>query len=336
MSKEEISDQVTLEVLALEKIRIDGDTQPRTAILPQVVDAYRRDMRKGAHFPPVEVVFDGTDYWLFDGFHRFIAARLAHRKVLKAIIHQGTRQDALWRCLGANASHGLRRSNEDKAWAVGRAIRLYPDRSTRFIAMHVGVDHKTVRHIRGQLESTGEIPHLSRLCGRDGRWRQARLPWRARRFDPWTKEEFIPGSVPWNKWHQMFGHEMPSWRHLPDYDAAGHRLTDHKVNHIREVFNCREELLHLTRKAEGLQEDILMSYERRGRVYADFDWKRVDGLMDEVVGSLRVMCPHSICPRCNGGGCDACSKRGWVHKELYEDLEPQPCPLCWHVKEKTA
>ena len=75
-----MSDEVTeiIEFIPLSKIRIDGDTQPRLEVLPEIVDVYRRQMRKGADFPPVEVVFDGSDYWLCDGFHRYKAARLAH------------------------------------------------------------------------------------------------------------------------------------------------------------------------------------------------------------------------------------------------------------------
>lgn len=305
-----------IESLPLSKIRSDGDTQPRTEVLDEVVDAYRRDMRKGAVFPPVEVVFDGQDYWLFDGFHRVKAAWLAHKQTLQAIIHKGTKEDAAWRSLAANAVHGLRRSNADKVWAIERALKMRPDRSNRFLAEHVGVDNKTVGMVRGKLESTEEIPHLERLRGRDGRWRSARARFRVPAY-PWPQEEFIPSSWPWNCWYRKFRRECPSVRRLPDYDYAGHRIASHGVEHIREVFNSRGEIADLVKRAERLQEDILMCYERRGPVFADFNWKRVDEIMEEAVHRLREICPHSICPGCQGAGCDACGKRGWVSKEVY-------------------
>jgi hypothetical protein len=38
----------------------------------------------------------------------------------------------------------------------------------------LGVDHKTVAPIRGELESTGEIPQLDRTVGKDGKARPAK------------------------------------------------------------------------------------------------------------------------------------------------------------------
>ena len=325
-----MSDEL-IESVPLSKIRIDGDTQPRVAVLEEVVDVYRRDMRKGAVFPPVEVVFDGSDYWLYDGFHRFKAARLAHKTTLTAIVRQGSREEAVWRSLAANAVHGLRRSNADKVWAIERAIKIRPDRSNRFIADHVGVDHKTVRRLRGELESTGEIRHLERLCGRDGRWRSARSAFRACGGYPWPTGEFLHSSQPWRQWNGRFRREVPSVRRLPDYDYAGHRLAEHGVEHIREVFNCREGMARLVKNAEKLQRDILMSYDRRDPVFAGFNWRRVDEIMAEALEHLREACPHSICPRCNGAGCDVCHARGWLNQGAYDQATEPPGALRWLV-----
>ena len=64
-----------VERIATMHIRCDGGTQPRAGIDQAVVDDYHSDMQAGAVFPPVELVYDGTDYWLWDGFHRFEAWR---------------------------------------------------------------------------------------------------------------------------------------------------------------------------------------------------------------------------------------------------------------------
>jgi hypothetical protein len=39
-------------------------------------------------------------------------------------------------------------------------LRLYPERSDRWIAEEMGVDHKSVRKYREELESIGEFPQL--------------------------------------------------------------------------------------------------------------------------------------------------------------------------------
>jgi len=154
-------------LLDMSVVRIDGDTQPRTAISPAVVQEYMEDMQAGAEFPPVTVVHDGATYWLVDGFHRFFAHRRLNRKEILAEVVTGEWKDARWLSVAANKTHGLRRTNEDKAKAVTRALRLRPELSDHAIAEHVGVDHKTVCRHREMLEQrrsaqkpTGEFPQL--------------------------------------------------------------------------------------------------------------------------------------------------------------------------------
>ena len=305
--------------LPLSKIRIDGDTQPRLDMYREIVDAYRREMRKGAHFPPVKVVFDGANYWLYDGFHRLRAARLAHRKVIKAIVHKGSREDAVWRCLGANAVHGLRRSREDTTWAITRAIKICPNMSNRFIARHVGVDHNTVSRRRKELESTGEIHQLARLCGADGRWRAAN---RGCSYATMPMGEFfrMQRHTSWRFSNGKFARWDPL-RPLPEYDCTGRRLCE-MARGMVTVFDCRPAMLRMAKQAQRLQEDITMSPERASGLFWSFDWQRTDELVDELVNSLRQMVPHAVCRRCKGAGCEMCGRRGWVSREKVNEILP--------------
>lgn len=159
-------------LLDMSVVRIDGDTQPRTAISPAVVQEYMEDMQAGAEFPPVTVVHDGATYWLVDGFHRFFAHRRLNRKEILAEVVTGEWKDARWLSVAANKTHGLRRTNEDKAKAVTRALRLRPDLSNHAIAEHVGVSEVTVRRHREILEqqkarkpSTAHDAHLTTGVG---------------------------------------------------------------------------------------------------------------------------------------------------------------------------
>ena len=66
------------QVMALDiaVIRLDGGTQPRAGIDQAVVEDYANDMAaNGDEFPPVQVVYDGAEYWLWDGFHRLHARK---------------------------------------------------------------------------------------------------------------------------------------------------------------------------------------------------------------------------------------------------------------------
>ncbi len=169
------------QLLDMSVVRIDGDTQPRTAINPGIVQEYADAMQAGVEFPPITVVHDGATYWLVDGFHRFFAHRRLSRQQIKAEVIAGELADARWLSVAANKAHGLRRTNEDKAKAVTRALRLRPDLGNAAIAEHVGVDEKTVRRYREILEHRqagqkpgSEIPNLPTHVGRDGKRYPAR------------------------------------------------------------------------------------------------------------------------------------------------------------------
>lgn len=101
-----------------QEIRIDGGTQPRCAISEEIVKEYAEAMTAGAILPPVDVFFDGASYWLADGFHRYHAAKQVGLVHVPATVHAGTRRDAVLFSVGANSSHGLRRTNDDKRKSV--------------------------------------------------------------------------------------------------------------------------------------------------------------------------------------------------------------------------
>jgi hypothetical protein len=71
----------------------------------------------GHPLPPVDVFFDGTDHWLGDGNHRHAAALSADR-ALDVTVHKGSLRDAILFAVRSNASHGLKRTNDDKRLAV--------------------------------------------------------------------------------------------------------------------------------------------------------------------------------------------------------------------------
>ena len=75
-------------------------------------------MAAGDKFPEVTVFYNGLDYYLADGFHRYFA----HKKLGKASIGcnvvTGTLRDAILFSKGANADNGLHRSNATKRKCV--------------------------------------------------------------------------------------------------------------------------------------------------------------------------------------------------------------------------
>lgn len=154
--------------LLIQDIRLDGGTQPRDAIDEAVVQDYAQSMMEGAIFPPVTVYYDGTAYWLADGFHRLHAAKRQCRDEIEATIKQGTRRDAVLHSVGANATHGLRRTNADKRRAVETLLRdeEWTKWSNREIARKCGVGNDLVDRCR--LEVSARFGQIERYAQRNG------------------------------------------------------------------------------------------------------------------------------------------------------------------------
>lgn len=139
--------------ILLSSIRRDGGTQIRAALDEDTVRDYAEAYRAKTFMPPLIVFFDGRDHFLVDGFHRAEAALRTGLKRLPANIEKGTQRDAVLAACGANAEHGLRRSNADKRRAVETVLRdpewcEWPDRR---IARACGVSHSFVSEARSKM-----------------------------------------------------------------------------------------------------------------------------------------------------------------------------------------
>jgi hypothetical protein len=165
-------------MVIVDRIKIDGGTQMRAGLDEATVSEYAdffRESRQWGDFPPVVLYHDGADYWLADGFHRVAAWQHAGNALMGAKIpaevRSGTRRDAILHAAGANANHGLRRTNADKRRAVKVMLRdeEWAKWSDAEIARRCAVDPKTVGNLRRELLATMEIPESTHRIGADGR-----------------------------------------------------------------------------------------------------------------------------------------------------------------------
>ena len=143
----------------------DAGAQMRVEMRPEIVAEYADEMLAGVVFPPVVLYYDGETHWLADGFHRVEAARKIGLETITATIQEGTARESILHAIGANAVHGLRRTQADKRRAVERLLTdpEWAKWSDRKIAGIAKVDHKTVGKIRREL--AGEIPTRNTVGG---------------------------------------------------------------------------------------------------------------------------------------------------------------------------
>jgi len=139
-----------MKVLKFSQIRIDGGTQQRVTINQDKVSEYAESMKEGEKFPPILCTFDGTNYWMYDGFHRYFAAQAAGMTTFEVIYKPGTMEDAQDLSYGINNQHGIPPTKEDKEKAVKDALskERHANASDREIAKLCKVSASFVGSIR--------------------------------------------------------------------------------------------------------------------------------------------------------------------------------------------
>ncbi len=141
---------VPVEDVPLSRIKIDGGTQARVEIDPDAVADYRE---ASADLPPADVFFDGSNYWMGDGFHRFLARKADGAKTLRCRVRPGGRREAILFAAGANDKHGLRRTRADKRNAVAMLVAEFPDEQANWYAVRAKVSHATAAAVLAEVSS---------------------------------------------------------------------------------------------------------------------------------------------------------------------------------------
>lgn len=264
--------------LSIAHIRTNGDTQPRVQLNEEAVADYAEALREGATLPPVTVYFDGSDYWLADGFHRFHAHRAIDAATIAADVREGTRRDAVLHSVGANAAHGLRRTNEDKRRAVETLLNdeEWSTWSNNQIAKACGVNDKTVAAVRAAIFGNSEDAPTVRTVERNGTTYQqnvAKIGPAAQQFDEPTAEP-APASASLDETPDPDEPERPE-DEGPDLAAMLAEAVEDNESMAR-VFEANDQLAAAVAEAKRYREVNRLLEER------------IRGLMNEKAEAVRL------------------------------------------------
>lgn len=154
----------------LKKIRRDHDghkSQIREQMDQDTVASYAVEIKRGAEFPPIELIEDDKGkYFIVDGWHRTHAHVEAKKTQINAVIHpplEGNTplESAIRMALESNLKHGLRLAPEDERNKAKVALLLpqMKSSSNRGIAKLIKVSHQTVGRARNDLAREGLLPN---------------------------------------------------------------------------------------------------------------------------------------------------------------------------------
>ena len=320
----------------LDLVRIDGDTQPRAKIDTQAVAEYADRLQVGDELPPIDVYFDGSEYWLADGFHRWHAHRRLQRDRIICTVHKGTVDDARWHAIGANQTHGLRRTNEDKEKAVKAAL-MHPRATEKklsdvAIAEHVGVAPNTVKKYRDELVATSQIAKSTERTGKDGKTRK--IPEKKTKVKP-AEPDFDAEEEP-----------MPE-----PYEVRKYLDEDGQVVEVKPDLG---EWWIVARNGHRVKTKAMPPRKSPGECQADLDayakqhnWQPVDQDPGQTVKAeagqpnWKLEHPGDVCPECGSTDTDEDEQGLFCRKckaTIGETHEPAPTsePLPAHVQKSRA
>ena len=146
-----------IKYLNLDTLMLHEKFQSRAAISEDTIAEYAESMSNGDDFPALTVIFDGVNYMLVDGYHRYHAYKKNGRAGCDCEVTHGTFRDAVTYALKANYKHGMRRTVADKRKSVMTCLddEEYKLLSSRDIAKLCHVSHTFVDKIKS---SIGEAP----------------------------------------------------------------------------------------------------------------------------------------------------------------------------------
>jgi hypothetical protein len=153
--------------LNIADIRIDGGTQIRKQLNQDKVDEYAQQMDDGVVFPPITVFFDGSSTWLSEGFHRLFGEKKRGSTTIKAVVKNGTIEDATLFALGSN-KHGLNMTAEDYRRSIEIMLThpKWSEWSNIKIAEWIGTSAMTVGRVKK--ERNIEQPAVKKFVDKHG------------------------------------------------------------------------------------------------------------------------------------------------------------------------
>jgi ParB/Sulfiredoxin domain len=292
--------------LKLSLLLTDAGTQTRSEINPATVEEYSAEHKNGAKFPPMVAFYDKAkdDYYLVDGFHRHAALEWNGVKEYAVDVLTGDLKAAIKFALGRNNEHGLRRTNEDKRYAVKIGLREFPDLSARELAKICAVSDPFVLELKKvQVLTVSTCPPRKpnktanscpprRVTGADGK------SYPAQKSSP-------PPPAPVQKDET----KLPIPPEIIDAWDKANQEADAALNHV-----------------SALRSMLRTAQEDKNLTFTECDFTDDLAKLDTLFADLKRARPFAVCFSCNGVNfkdCTDCKRRGFISEHYYKVCVPK-------------
>ncbi len=290
---------MAIKSIPIKDIRLDGGTQQR-AVDDDVMKRYSALMKNGVKFPPVEIITDGKNNFLWDGYHRYFAALRLGKKYIEANIANGTRRSAIFASFSANKENAFPRQ---PGTAKGIIEKLLKDEewskiSQSDIARHVGCTHQFVSKIQAEVEKLS----CNQLQDRTPKSEQKTGKARSKSVNVKRGESEYEAKVPEKK----------------VLDSTGKQVPEHLVKYFKRADEYRQMIREL---------NVMLKTVRDGKNAGDLFYRyiKIENMTADVGNVKRILRfarPFAVCGYCGGDEnnkeCRACDGCGFVNEMTYK------------------
>lgn len=161
---------------------------------PSDLEGLRMSIAASGVFVPIIVWPKGRVRCIVDGAYRKQIADELDYECPEVVRSDLTEEEAR---VMARALNLARRhlNTEQKRAIIADQLRETPQRSARWVAKMLGVSHHTVIDVRVELQSGGQIAHLDRILGEDGKRYSSSLDSAKQGLPPVNHERYTPSQL---------------------------------------------------------------------------------------------------------------------------------------------
>ncbi len=283
----------------IKDIVTDCKTQQRS-VDDDVVKRYAALINDGFEFPPVEIISDGKNNFLWDGSHRYFARKKLNKKYIKANIEEGTQRQAIWLSFSANKKNAFPRQPGTAKEIIKKILKdaEWSKISQHNIARHVGCTQPFVSKICAEIKKSASDNQLSD---------------RTTLLEP---KAGIPRSetIKAKRGDSKYEMKKPVKKVL---DATGKQVPEHLVKFFERASEYRQMILQLNTMLKTVRKgkdanDLFYRYIKIEKLTAD---------IGNVKRIFRFALPYAVCGYCGGDEnnkeCRACDGCGFVNEMTY-------------------
>lgn len=318
------------ETLSIDLLRLDAGTQARVKTSEETVVEYAELLTEKTGWPfnnPVDVFHDGTDYFVADGFHRVLAANRVKRASVPCNVHSGTAHDAKIFGMTANDRHGLRMSRADKRACVEWLLDNGGKLTQTEVAKKAGVTTRTVQTIVADRREAAkptpsqtasvQTPVNTKTSGSNGqpadngKAKTKSEPVSDDVENDGVEESSDDGEVPFDVPEAKPAESQSASIML---DSLGKQIP----KHLRPASELAIQLQSIGRELDKYRKTAKDLAAQPGG-----EWLNLQTIDDEVrslKNSFQGAQYHTVCPRCDGNGCQSCNTFGYLPEHRKNNL----------------